>query len=131
MADLRDGYGNPNASIRLTDEYGNPIIPQTDEYGNPIQQTGTVPGYGGMNPTGHTKESGVPVHGGMTATGHSTGTQGAVPGTVIGGGMNPTGHSSRVGHQTQHKEHHGLSGLLHRSGSSSSSTSVSAHFGFF
>lgn len=70
-----------------------------DEYGYPI---GRVPG-----------------HRGMTATGHSSGAYVGAPGTITGEGMNPTGHSTGSGH-------HGLSAILHRSGSSSSSSSVSA-----
>lgn len=96
-----DEYGNP---IRRTDEYGNPVGPRVDEYGNPLGHhtatTGTTTGAGGYAPHDFAA---------TTAAGQGQGVH---------------------GHDYDRKEHHGVTGaVLHRSGSSSSS-SVSPLFLF-
>lgn len=98
---------------QATDEYGNPIQ-QLDEYGNPIGGGGYGTG-GGLGATG----------GGATGgQGYGTGGQGY--GTGTGTEAFGTGGGARHHGQEQlHKESGGgLGGMLHRSGSGSSSSSV-------
>lgn len=93
-----------------TDEYGNPIRHstagqvQTDEYGNPIRQT---------------DEYGNPVH-------RTGGTMGDY-GTIGAYGTQAAGHTTGV-HGGEQRQHGTLGGMLHRSGSSSSSSSVCSIF---
>lgn len=80
-------------------EYGNPI-PLTDEYGHIIQQTDEF-----GNPVGQT----------VRPSGYGTALTGY--GVEVGGGNQ----------REPHKEHHTLGSMLHRTGSSSSSSSVGSY----
>lgn len=100
---------NQYGAAGQTDEHGNPIR-QTDEYGNPVNRhTGTTGNY----------ESGG--HG--TTTGYGTGT-GHVTGTGHGTATTGTGFGGDTFQPQQHQKHGhgGGTGILHRSGSSGSSS---------
>lgn len=138
-AHLRDEYGNP---VQLTDEHGHPVK-LTDEQGNPMQLTGvaftssettssipaaSTPGVG-MQSTAfgdavHGREGGPHGHGTTlreVVHGHEAGPPG--PGTLgaamEGGQYQPRRETEEIGGVG------GGSGEIQRSGSSSSSTSVS------
>ena len=102
MAQYGAEYGNQKSQY---DEYGNPVR-QTDEYGNPARHGGTMGDYGTTGTTG--------AYGGTTGAHgtYATGTTG-----TTGTGAYATQPGTDVG-----KEHHGLGGMLHRSGSGSSSS---------
>ncbi|KAG2243133.1 hypothetical protein Bca52824_095026 [Brassica carinata] len=98
---------------QATDEYGNPIQ-QLDEYGNPIGRGAT--GGGGYGTGGG-------YGGGATGGTYGTGGEGYGAGTgALGAGVGGRHH----GQEQLHKESGGggLGGMLHRSGSGSSSSSV-------
>ncbi|KAG2243905.1 hypothetical protein Bca52824_094247 [Brassica carinata] len=97
---------------QATDEYGNPIQ-QLDEYGNPIGRGAT--GGGGYGTGGG-------YGGGATGGTYGTGGEGYGAGTgALGAGVGGRHH----GQEQLHKESGGggLGGMLHRSGSGSSSSS--------
>ena len=106
---------------QATDEYGNPIQ-QLDEYGNPIGGGGYGTG-GGLGATGGGGYgTGGGYGGGATGGTYGTGGEGYGAGTgALGAGAGGRHH----GQQQLHKESGGgLGGMLHRSGSGSSSSSV-------
>lgn len=122
-----DEYGNP---VSRTDEWGNPVgdkdvwgnpVRTTDEYGNPVHH-----GTGGT--MGQYANTTAPTSGGYGTTGTGTyGTTGTgAYGTTGTGAYGTTGTGGGEHYrlnETAGKEHHGtIGGMLHRSGSSSSSS---------
>ncbi|KAB2604412.1 dehydrin DHN2-like [Pyrus ussuriensis x Pyrus communis] len=109
MAHLQNHqYGAPpNAACgsptQGTDENSNPLVPRVDKCGNPLGHHGATTG---ITPA-TTGEYGAH-HTAVVTTGYAATTAG--------------GHGT-LGHDYGRKEHHGVTGMLHRSASSSSSSS--------